>query len=164
MSVLAALLLAAAPLAPVDTRAIDAVVARIFGRFNRDNDATAAWELPVWSAQTAALIRHWQRVMPEGELDGLNDAEWFCGCQDWDSKAFRATTVSRTVVATGVVHVRLKLALGGGTVRVERLVLRKEKGVWRVDDLFAEGFETGLKAALRQTIAEDAALAREARK
>ncbi len=47
-----------------------------------------------------------------------------------------------------------------GNVARQHMILRKEKGQWRVDDLIAPGFETGLKQALRETIAEDEKLQR----
>jgi len=38
------------------------------------------------------------------------------------------------------------------------MVLRREGGAWKIDDMFAESFPSGLRQALRETIAEDKAL------
>jgi hypothetical protein len=41
-----------------------------------------------------ALIARWKAVMPQDEVDALNDGDWLCQCQDWDGDGFRATIVS----------------------------------------------------------------------
>ena len=118
--------------------------------FNRDD------------AKVAALIARWQAVLPEGELDGLNDGDWLCQCQDWDGDAFQARIDAIEMVGTGVAEVAITVDLGfgePGSERAERLTLRREGEAWLIDDIVAESFPEGLKQALRETIAADEALA-----
>ena len=55
--------------------------------------------------------------------------------------------------AAGKAEVSATIALGYGETRAERFLMVKEGGAWKVDDLFSESFPKGLKAALREEIA-----------
>ena len=72
----------------------------------------AAWDQPIYSAEVAALIARWKAVMPEDELDGLNDGDWLCQCQDWDAEAFQATIVSIGMTDAGTAEVELTSTSG----------------------------------------------------
>ncbi len=145
----------AAALAPADRAAIDRQVAAIYRPYSIGAASAAVWERPLFARDITALIARWQQVMPEGELDGLNDGDWLCLCQDWDHKRFRVTTLSRQPLGPGAVEVRLRIDLGIGQARETRIRFRREAQGWRIDDLFASDFPRGLKQALRETIAED---------
>jgi len=161
VTMLSSVLLAGAALPAADRAAIDARVHEIFAPYSLPSTSRSAWEIPVFSAETTALIAHWQRVLPHDEPDALDDGDWFCLCQDFDQKAFRAAPGAARLLGAGVAEVRVRVNLGFGETRDERLVLRKEAGSWRVDDLFAApDFPRGLKRKLRETIAADTALQR----
>ena len=145
----------AAALAPADRVAIDRTVAGLYRPYTIGAAGPAVWERPLFARDIAALIARWQQVMPEGELDGLNDGDWLCLCQDWDHKTFRVTTLGRQLLGPGAVEVRLRIDLGIGQTREARIRLRREAQGWRIEDLFASDFPRGLKQALRETIAAD---------
>ena len=154
-------LLAGAALPAADSAALDARVNEMYRGYRVATPPRAAWEYPYFSADTAKLIAHWQRVMPQDELDGLNDGDWFCACQDWDNRKFRHTVLAREAGAAGTAQVRVLVNLGWGTGTRQRLVFRKERNGWRLDDMFEkDSFPRGLKQALRETIAEDEKLAK----
>ena len=158
IAMLSSLLLAGAALPAADSAAIDARVKAMFRPYSLPSTSKSAWEYPIFSAETAALIAHWQRVLPKDEPDALDDGDWFCLCQDFDQKAFRAAPSAAQTIAPGVAEVRVRLNLGSGETRSERLVFKREANGWRLDDLFAaEDFPSGLKQKLRETIAEDEA-------
>lgn len=158
---LAVLALAGGALPAADLASIDAFVARIYAPYRDEASAGAAWERPVFSAGTATLIARWQKVMPADEVDSLNDGDWFCLCQDWDSTRFSYRIVSRKPLSGGLVQATVRFDLGWGESREQRMVLRREGGGWRLDDMFSrEGFPRGLRQALRETIAEDERLAK----
>lgn len=148
-------LAAAAALAAADRAAIDRTVAGLYRPYTIGAASAAVWDRPLFARDIAVLIARWKRVVPEGELDGLNDGDWLCLCQDWDHKRFRVTTLGREVQGPGLVQVRLRIDLGIGQTREARIRLRREAAGWRIDDLFASDFPRGLKQALRETIAED---------
>jgi hypothetical protein len=158
--VMAPLVLATATLAPADAAAVNATVSAIYRPYRTADNPTAAWDYPIWSDSVAALITEWKSVMPEGEVDDLNDGDWLCLCQDWDAAKFRATVTSVRPQAAGVALAAVRIDLGFGQARSARLVLRRERGQWRIDDLFSQDFPRGLKVALRQTIAADRKLRR----
>lgn len=163
IGILATLLLAGAALPAVDQAAINARVTQIFRPYSRPTSAPmpAVWDQHVFSAETAALIAHWKRAMPRHEVDDLNDGDWFCMCQDWDDKKFKAQPTGQRVLSPGVVEVTVRVDVGFDEPRNERMLFRKEGAAWLLDDLFAaDGFEHGLKQALRETIATDEALTR----
>lgn len=158
-----ALLLAGAALPAAERAALDAAVKGIFAPY-RDPDTTpaASWQRHIFSAETAALIAHWQRVMPQDEVDALNDGDWLCQCQEFDHKAFRAVPLSTRASGNDRAEVRLRVELGFGARRDARLTFhkemgRKEAGGWVLDDLQGPDFPKGLKQKPRDTIAEDEA-------
>jgi hypothetical protein len=156
---LAGVALPATDLPAPDRAAIDARLREVFRPYSRPPVAKAAWDYPVFSAEMTALIAHWKRVQPKDEPDDLNDGDWFCLCQDFDEKKFRATPGAVQLVGPGVAEVAVSVFLGFDEPRSERLVLKQEAGGWRVDDLLApEDFPHGLKQKLRETIAADEAL------
>ena len=154
------LLLAAAAPSATDRSAIEERIVGIFAPYAEPETVVAAWDQPIYSAEVAALIGRWKAVMPEGELDGLNDGDWLCQCQDWDAQAFQATIVSITMTDADTAEVALTVDLGfeGGSTRSATLVLKREAGAWQVDELRGDSFPEGLRQALRETIAADEAL------
>lgn len=158
------LLASLAALSAADTAALDQRAAEIFRPYKDGSSDKASGDYPVFSADTAALIAHWQRVLPPDEPDRLNDGDWFCQCQDWNADGFKATMGEATALPDGTAEVVVKVDLGFDEVpdlREARLVFRREEAGWKLDDMFAaDAFPEGLKQALRETIAEDEALAK----
>lgn len=150
-----ALAASAAALTAADRSAIDRTVARIYRPYAIERAVAPVWERPLFTREVSALINHWQRVLPVGELDGLNDGDWLCLCQDWSARHFRVTTPGRQPTGPGAVEARLRIDLGNGQSRQARLLFRKVAQGWRIDDLFADDFPRGLRQALRETIAAD---------
>lgn len=159
---LAGLLLAGAALSAHDRAAVDAMVLSIYQPYSRsgtsnDNGGSANWEQPIFSAETSALIRRWVSVQPKDEPDELNDGDWFCMCQDWEASKFRATVGEHRMLRPNVMQVQVSVNLGTGDPRRNlRMVFNREGRSWKLDNIFArDGFENGLKVALRRTIAAD---------
>lgn len=158
------LLLASTALPAADRAALDATVDRIFAPYQRESSAQAAWDYPVYSDETAALIAHWERVRPSDEVDALSDGDWLCQCQEWDWRSFAVVKGKARVLAADSVELPVRLAIGWNGSRSARLRLKREQGAWKIDDLFyARGMPRGLKQALRDTIRADERPAKAAR-
>ncbi|HEY7808265.1 MAG TPA: DUF3828 domain-containing protein [Croceibacterium sp.] len=154
---LSAMLLAASPAPAAQQAALDRAVEKLFHPYSisPQRRARAVWERPIWSRETAALIARWRKVAPQDEVDDLSDGDWLCQCQDWDEHAFRLTIGSRRIDPTGGATVKVRFRLDRSDWRSARLSMHLEGGSWKIDDLVGEGFASGLKTALRRTIAED---------
>lgn len=133
----------------------EAAVAAIYAPYSGPTTPTASWDYPIFSRQTAELIAHWRRVTPQDEPDELSDGDWLCLCQDFDNTAFKAEVLSKRE-ARGGTQVSVRLDLGFGARRTAELVLKREGGVWKLDDLYAApDFPNGLKQKLQETILEE---------
>lgn len=133
----------------------EAAVAEIYAPYSGPTTATASWDYPIFSRQTAELIAHWRRVTPRDEPDALSDGDWLCLCQEFDNRAFKARVLSKRE-ARGGTQVSVRLDLGFGTRREAQLVLKREDGAWKLDDLYAApDFPNGLKQKLQETILEE---------
>jgi hypothetical protein len=151
---LVSVILAAAP-APLAAGTPEAAVAAIFAPYSRPTTATPSWDYPIYSKQTSALIARWRAVSPQDEPDALSDGDWLCLCQDFDAKAFKATVISKHE-ARGGAQVSVRLDIGNNAQRTAQLVLKRESGGWKLDDLYAApDFPNGLKQKLQETILED---------
>lgn len=136
----------------------EAAVAEIYAPYAGPTTATASWDYPVFTRQTAELIAHWRRVTPQDEPDALRDGDWLCLCQDFDSTVFKAEVLSKRE-ARGGTQVSVRLDLGHGTRRDAQLVLKREGGAWKLDDIYASpDFPNGLKQKLQETILEESTL------
>ena len=146
-----------------ERRAIEAAVVAIFRPYADGPAVPPAWEAPIYSAETAALIAEWHAVAPQDEPDDLSDGDSLCQCQERDQQAFTATITSVDRESANLAEVAVTIDLGfpaaARSARRERLVLKREDGAWKLDDLMAESFAAGLKQALRETIAADRARA-----
>ncbi|MCB2048754.1 MAG: DUF3828 domain-containing protein [Novosphingobium sp.] len=156
MPAIAALFLAAASLSAADGAALDEATRAIFAPYHDESSNEAPWERAIWSSEIQHLITHWESVQPEDEPDAMNDGDWLCQCQDWDSKAFRMTITSRKALEKDVAEVAVDIVLfRQADPRDAFLTFRREEGRWMLDDMYTEEYSDGIKAALRQTIVED---------
>lgn len=148
------LIVAAAPQGDERT-AINRKLAAIYRPYTLEVAHGAVWDRPLFTAEVNRLIARWKQVMPADELDGLNDGDWLCLCQDWDPKKFSAVPRGYRLLPGGVVEVAMGIDLGIGQQRSARLYFRREGADWRIANLHAADFPRGLMQALRETIAED---------
>ena len=158
MTALAAvLLLAASPVSSADRVTLEAATRAVFAPYSQTEMDEAPWDRDIWSREVRQLIAKWQSVLPEDEPDALNDGDWLCQCQDWDVSKFKATIRSLKAIAPDVAEVTVDLDLGfdDGVPRDEFITFRREDGRWLIDEIYTEWHSDGIKAALRQTIAED---------
>lgn len=156
--VLSLLLLAAAPLPAAERAALDASVERIYAPYSDPSNMTGSLDAAVYSAATTALLERWKRSTPSDEVDELSDGDWFCQCQDFDAATFRATVINRAALPPDKAgrrraQVSLRIAIGWDTVRRARLIFVKERGEWRLDDMYTPGETRGFKRIIRDTIA-----------
>ena len=150
----AIILAAASPQAGALTGSPEAAVAAIYAPYSGPMTATASWDYPIYSQQTAGLIGQWRAVTPQDEPDALSDGDWLCLCQEFDRKAFRTTILSQRA-DRGRTVVSVRLDLGYGAQRTTQVVLKREGGAWKLDDLYAApDFPNGLKQKLQETILE----------
>ena len=108
-------------------------------------------------ANAGDRIRH---VTPRHEQGAGFMADGYARVSGKPAAAFVIT--GRERLRGGAARVAVRFALGGGTTRTARLVFVREGGEWRVDDLFTPDMPRGLGLTIRETIAEDEALARAA--
>ncbi|MDE8654114.1 DUF3828 domain-containing protein [Novosphingobium album (ex Liu et al. 2023)] len=145
---------------PVDP-ALDQAVKAIYAPYAITSaDGTyppTAWERPLYSKDVTALISRWEAVMPEDDVDDLNDGDWLCMCQDWDSRVFKADVLSTAMTGADAAHVVVSVAVFGTETRKAELDFRREDGAWKLDEMTSEQMPRGLKQALRETIAKDEA-------
>ena len=154
IAVFSAMLLAAAPTPVAITP--EATVAAIYAPYNGPVDASPPWDYPIYSRQLMDLIAEWRRSAPTDEPDALSDGDWLCLCQDFDRGKVVHRVHSRRRLRSGAVELAVRLDLGHDTTRNLRLLLKRENGAWRLDDLFGTpDLPRGLKQKLRETIVEN---------
>jgi hypothetical protein len=156
-AIAAALLFASSGVSAADRVALDAATRAIYAPY-RKPDTPIPWERTIWSREVRKLIADWQKVVPEGEVDAMNDGDWLCQCQDWDARRFRVKITGHKRLAPNRAQVLISINLGHGDPRRAWLVFQREQGRWLIDDMDTEPYIEGLKAALRETIADDEAL------
>jgi hypothetical protein len=153
------MMLAAAPRTD-DRIAVNSKLAEIYRPYTIEAVQPAVWDRPLFTLPVRRLIARWKQVMSEDEIDDLNGGDWFCLCQDWDPKAFRALPRGHRQLPGGVLEVTMAIDLGYGQSREARFRFKREGPDWRIDNLFARDFPRGLQQALRETIALDEKLPR----
>lgn len=157
LAILVPLLLAAVAPSADDRSALEETFVEIYEPYTAVSDGVPPWSYPFYSAEVTALIAQWRQLTPAGEVDELSGGDWLCQCQDWDEQGFSATIVSIGMAGddTAAVDLTIDLGIGGGPEanRPARLILKREEGAWKVDDIVADSFPNGIKQALRETIA-----------
>jgi hypothetical protein len=158
LAIISALLLATQPNPPPpEQAALLRTVETLFKPYSRPatQRTPAVWQRPIWSRETAALIARWRRSTPSDEVDDLSDGDWLCQCQDWDEHAFKLTVRQPQLDAAGHAAVDVRFQLSPGEWRSARLLMNLEGGAWKLDDILAADFASGLKATIHRTIEED---------
>ena len=154
--ILAALALAAAPVAASP----EAAVTAIYAPFRKPDTTDAAWERPIFTPRLKALTARWRAVTLTDEVDDLSDFDWLCQCQDWEAGGLHERITARRVLGPGRLRVTVTLGKASGQRERLRFVLVRTGAQWLVDDIFASGFRGGLRASLMRTTAADIALRR----
>ena len=153
MVLAAPVLLAAAPAkkSPLETQ-VDAAIANIYAPYRTDAESKPEWDRPLFTPGLKGLIGDWQKAIGE-DLTALNEAGWFCECQDYSPKAYRMKRTALRELAPGKVEVKYTVGVTAGMKAPQRLILvRDAKGRWLVDDLFTESMPKGLRAGLTPEI------------
>ena len=110
---------------------------------------------PPYTATLGAQVSRWSKLMmATDELYGLNSFDWYCQCQDFDSKT--AKIVKQSYKAAGKDRIDGNILFSPGWVEKGHagapLLFRfkREGGVWKLDDLRFDGGGT-----LRKDLASD---------
>ena len=158
VAVLAAALLLPFSSARADDEAdLAAALGAIFAPYRAEEpEAEAAWDRPVFSAETAALIAEWEKGLNDEEVEDLNGFDWFGQCQDFDQEKFAAHYATFVVegLETAKVDVRVDRGFDGDPGAPGQFHMVKEGSRWLLDDIVSESFPEGLKADLRKAIEE----------
>jgi Protein of unknown function (DUF3828) len=156
LATLALLLIAAtpAPITRADNSAIRAAIKTIYAPYVDPTKEISAFEAPVFSARTKALIALWSNRRTSDEVSPLSQGDWFCQCQDWDSPGFRVTAIKIQPQAKGKIIATVSYDLGWDEVRSLKFLMIRERGRWKVDDLLYDDASIRLTTELRREIAE----------
>ena len=150
--------LAAGPASATEAEAVDVAITNLYAPYVAeapDWDAVRAQQN--YSAETAELIAQWEKGLPSDEVTYLADFDWLCECQDWDSTGFRVKIPPHGEPVGERTEVTAQVSIGWGEASEpieKRFIMVREGGAWKVDDMFSEVFQQGLKAALRRGIAD----------
>ena len=147
-AVAVALLFSAAQAAEPADAEVRASVQQFYAPFASDTVAMPDWELPIFTAETAVMIRDWREALGDEPIDDLSSFGWLCECQDWDAAAFRVTVTSVELAGKDHAIVAVTVEQGWGSKVEQKLELLREDGDWRLDDMLSDSFPNGLKAEL----------------
>ncbi len=137
---------------------IPAFIAEIYGPYFSEGDPRhRPWsqgyeDRPIWSAQTTALFKTWRRLPKEA--DSINDQDGLCDCQARNGR-FDAHVLATEQPDRD--HALVDIETENGTVGPTRLRLSivRERGRWRLEDVYWVQRKAWLKATLRAEIAAD---------
>ena len=145
---------AAAP-TDADKTAAEAVIRAIYATYNREDTSApiAAEDRPVYSQELKNLIATIPHT--DGELGPLDDADWFCGCQDWDGATASITQISSEARPDGKVEVTSHfLPVADSEPTVITFLMVKEGGQWKIDDMTSIVPNQTLRQAIATAVAE----------
>lgn len=141
---------AAAPTADEAKAGAEAAIRAIYASYSSDDSASipTAWERPVFSRNLAALVATIPH--PTDEVGPLDDADWFCGCQDWDAATAAVKSLTATPLPDGKVSVVSSFsAMADAEPTNITFTMVNEGGRWLIDDMQT----TGMPGTLRADIA-----------
>jgi len=145
-----------------DEAAVREIIAYVYEGYSLSIDDTAepvengldAYQ-PPYTATLGAQVARWSGLMHStDELYNLNSFDWYCQCQDFDSKT--AKIVKQSYKAAGKDRIDANVLFSSGWVEKGHagapLLFRfkREGGKWKLDDL---KFESG--GTLRKALAGD---------
>ena len=173
-----AVLISAALFAPIqakkplaaDEAAVRSMVERIYAPYSQpmpeapadgsyavENDPGAAIDgyEPPYAETLDKLIGRWSGLMKvTGELYNMNGFDWYCQCQDFDSKTAKIVTQSYKFAGKDRIDANILFSPGwaeqGETGSPLVFRFKREGGEWKLDDLTFDGGGT-----LRKDLATD---------
>jgi hypothetical protein len=145
-----------------DEVAVREIVAYVYEGYSLSNEDGAApvengpdAYKPPYTNSLGAQIARWSDLMlATDELYNLNSFDWYCQCQDFDSKTAKITKQSYKSAGKDRIDANILFSTGwvekghAGTPLSFRF--KREGGVWKLDDL---KFESG--GTLRKALASD---------
>lgn len=129
--------------ASVAKTAAEGVIRAIYGSYSQPGtaDIPSASDRPVFSAGLKALIATIPHA--DGEMGPLDDADWFCGCQDWDPATAAVKSLTSTAQPDGKVTVESSFsAMANAESTNITYTLVNEGGSWLIDDMTMPGGES----------------------
>lgn len=151
-----------------DEAAVREIVAYVYEGYSLSNEDGAepvengpdAYQPPYTESLGAQIARWSSLMMATDELYNLNSFDWYCQCQDFDSKAAKITKQSYTSAGTDRIDATIRFSTGwvkkGYAGAPLSFRFKREGGTWKLDDLRFEGGGT-LRSALASDI-KDATL------
>jgi hypothetical protein len=146
----------AAPVTKTDDSAVRKTVTKIYAPFRNEIIKEAWWEHPIYSAETRKKFVQWEQNRERrkaDDIDDLNNGNWLCGCQEYDTKYFRVKQNNINSLGSGKIEADIQLQITQTDTRKIRFMMVKEKGRWKVDDMFTDDDAKGLKQTLSEQIA-----------
>jgi hypothetical protein len=160
----AALLAPAQAKKPVaaDEAAVREIVAYVYEGYSLSNEDGAepvengpdAYQPPYTNSLDAQIARWSSLMMATDELYNLNSFDWYCQCQDFDSKTAKITKQSYKSAGKDRIDANVLFSTGwvekghAGAPLLFRF--KREGGKWKLDDLKFDGGGT-----LRKALASD---------
>ena len=146
-----------------DEAAVREIVAYVYDGYSLSNEDIAepvengpdAYQ-PPYTETLGAPIARWSNLMKAtDELYNLNSFDWYCQCQDFDSKTAKITKQSYKSAGKGRIDAKILFSTGwvekghAGAPLLFRF--KREGGAWKLDDLKFDGGGT-LRSALASDI------------
>ena len=130
-----------------DEAAVREIVAYVYEGYSLTNEDTAepvengpdAYQPPYTETLGAQIVRWSGLMMATDELYGLNSFDWYCQCQDFDSKTAKITKQSYKSAGKDRIDATILFSTGwvekghAGAPLLFRF--RREGGKWKLDDL-----------------------------
>ena len=147
----------AAEPAAADKAAAEAAVREVYAPYLATDGSSpaAAWDRPIFSREMAALVATIPH--PEGEIGPMDDVDWFCGCQDWDSATARIASLATSAGTDGKLLVASSfLPMAEAEPTNITFVMVKEDGKWLVDDMLSTGTDRSLRGDIAEAVSQPA--------
>lgn len=144
-----------------DKHVVDGVIEAIYAPYRKAptvgrDAADTDWDLPIYSAATKKLIEQWKGIRVEGEMVSmLEEAGWFCQCQDWFDKGFKFLDKTIKPLPDGQAEAAIRFDLGDGEVQNARILFVREGTDWKVADLFTPALPKGLISQIKADLTEN---------
>jgi hypothetical protein len=143
-----------------DRAAVNAAVDAIYATYRRPpavgpDAEDADWDRLNYSTATKTLIARWKGIRVEGEIVSmLEEAGWFCQCQDWFGKGFAFLDKTFKPLPNGQIEADIRFDLGDGMAQKARIIFVREGTEWKVSDLFTPALPKGLVAQMNDDLTE----------